>query len=207
VSLLVVTNDSVNIAITLQQAKETRMKSLDELRAEHDGIKLMLKILSAIVDQAEKGGQVDTDHLNQIMEFMMVFVDNCHHGKEEELLFPALTAAGVPLEGGPVGVMLHEHTLGRRSVQAMFDALADYKAGDEKAIQDFAANARQYINLLNAHIDKENNVLYPMGEKLLSNETDARLLEGFETIEHDRIGEGKHEQFHEMLQRLKNQYL
>jgi hemerythrin-like domain-containing protein len=183
------------------------VKSIDELRAEHDGIKLMLNILSVIVGQVDNGEVIDTNDLDQSMEFITVFVDHCHHSKEEELLFPALTAAGVPLEGGPVGVMLHEHIQGRRSVQAMSDALARYKAGDKKAIHDFAGNARQYINMLNAHIDKENNVLYPMGEKLLSDEIDARLVEGFSIIERERIGEGKHEQFHEMLQRLKNQYL
>jgi hemerythrin-like domain-containing protein len=35
------------------------------------------------------------------MEFLTVFVDKCHHGKEEEFLFPALEAAGIAREGGP----------------------------------------------------------------------------------------------------------
>jgi hemerythrin-like domain-containing protein len=183
------------------------LKSLDELRAEHDGIKVMLNILSAIVDLAENGANIDTGHLDQIMEFITVFVDKCHHGKEEQLLFPALTAVGVPQEGGPVGVMLREHASGRNTVQAMSDALANYKVGDKNAIHEFANYARQYINMLNNHIDKENNILYPMGENLLSGEIDARLTEGFESVEREQIGKGKHEQFHEMLHRLKTHYL
>lgn len=183
------------------------MKSLEELRAEHDGIKVMLNILSTIVAHAETGNDIDTNHLDQLLEFITVFVDKCHHGKEEELLFPAMTAAGIAKQGGPIGVMLSEHTEGRGFVKAMSTALARYKAGDETAIHELIENARHYINMLHVHIDKENNVLYPMAETLLSDTTDAQLMAGFETIERERIGEGKHEQFHDMLHRLKNHYL
>jgi hemerythrin-like domain-containing protein len=36
-----------------------------------------------------------------MMEFLSVFADTCHHGKEEDFLFPGLEAAGIPNEGGP----------------------------------------------------------------------------------------------------------
>jgi hemerythrin-like domain-containing protein len=189
------------------EPKEAVMKSLDELRAEHDGIKVMLNILSAIITQAEQGRKINTEHLDQILEFITVFVDKCHHGKEEDLLFPALKVAGVAEQGGPIGVMLNEHTEGRGFVQAMSAALERYNAGDETAIHDFTESAHHYINMLHVHIDKENTVLYPMAESLLSDATDAQMTEGFETIERERIGQGKHEQFHSMLHQLKDQYL
>ena len=48
------------------------------------------------------------EHLDQLFEFFGVFVDRCHHGKEEALLFPALEAVGIGNNGGPIGVMLRE---------------------------------------------------------------------------------------------------
>jgi len=183
------------------------MKSLDELRDEHDGIKLMLNILQSITQQAERSEKVDTNHVAQIMEFITVFVDKCHHGKEEELLFPSLVEMGVMNENGPVGVMLSEHEEGRKYVREMLVTLNQYKNGDKEALEVFCSNAHQYIDMLRAHIEKENNVLYPMGEKLLSEKKDEELIEGFELIERERVGEGKHEQFHKMLHTLKSYYL
>ena len=66
------------------------------------------------------------------MDFLSIFVDKCHHGKEEEFLFPALEAKGVKREGGPIGVMLHEHEQGRGLVAMLRNAVADYTSGIKK---------------------------------------------------------------------------
>lgn len=183
------------------------MKSLDELRDEHEGIKLMLDILQSITQQAETSGKVDTSHVDQLMEFITVFIDKCHHGKEEDLLFPALIEMGVMKQNGPIGVMLTEHEQGRTYVRSMLKSLNEYKNGDKQSLKYFSTNAHQYINMLRAHIEKENTVLYPMGEKLLNEKKDDELIDGFELIERERVGEGKHEQFHLMLNALKSYYL
>ena len=66
------------------------MKAIEELKNEHRGIQLMLRILDQIGKKAENGHTVDQGHLSKILEFLTVFVDKCHHGKEEDFLFPAL---------------------------------------------------------------------------------------------------------------------
>ena len=88
------------------------MKATDELRKEHQGIELMLRVLQAVAEKFKRGERVNTEHLDGILEFLSIFVDKCHHGKEEEFLFPALEAAGVRREDGPIGVMLSEHEQG-----------------------------------------------------------------------------------------------
>lgn len=40
-------------------------------------------------------------------------------GNEESFLFQALTAAGIPEQGGPAGGMLHEHPQGREAIAQM----------------------------------------------------------------------------------------
>ena len=82
------------------------MTPTEQLKEEHGGVKVMLGILGKICDRMESGKPVPVQHLEQILEFLMVFVDICHHGKEEEHLFPALKASGVPVEGGSIGRML-----------------------------------------------------------------------------------------------------
>jgi hemerythrin-like domain-containing protein len=89
----------------------------------------------------------------------------------------------------------------------MDDAVGQFKKGDWTAAHEFVKTAREYINLLNQHIYKENNVLFPLAEKHLSKEELARLSEGFELIETKKIGIGRHDEFHKMLNNLESTYL
>ena len=179
----------------------------EQLKEEHEGILLMLKILDKVSGKMKKQGKVDLAHIEQIVDFFKIFADKCHHGKEEDLLFPEMVKAGIPKEGGPIGVMLAEHVQGRAYVRAMGEALEALKGGDRKAQEKFIENARSYIALLTQHIDKENNILFPMGDRVLGRDLQKELVEKFEIVEREKIGVGTHEKFHKLLQQLKEIYL
>lgn len=184
------------------------MKPIEDLKMEHEAVKITLRILESICNETDKAGEIaNPDHLEQLMEFFKTFVDRCHHGKEEELLFPALEAVGVSKEGGPIGVMLEEHQQGRDYVVKMNAAIERYREGDREAVLDLTDNARAYITLLNQHIEKENNVLFVLADNNLSHEKQSELMEGFEKIETQKIGPGKHEAFHKMIESLEKLYL
>lgn len=182
------------------------MKATQQLKDEHKGVKIMLSIIEQVCQQLEAVGTLNKEHFEGILEFLKVFVDKCHHGKEEDLLFPALIAVGVPKEG-PIAVMLHEHEMGRHYVKAMSKVYATYIAGDKSTSKDILQNAHDYISLLKEHIEKENNVLFVMADSRLSEKRQDELFEGFEKIEEGRIGVGKHEEFHGLLEKLSGIYL
>ncbi|MEN6483669.1 MAG: hemerythrin domain-containing protein [Syntrophobacteraceae bacterium] len=183
------------------------MNPINELRQEHEGIKTSLEILARITQRldAEEETAAAGD-LARLLDFFTVFVDTCHHGKEEELLFPALEASGVPKEGGPIGVMLADHDSGRGHVRALRGKLAEYQAGDRSVVPEIRRHAEAYAGLLRQHIEKENKVLFPIAEDQLSDETKNSLEEGFERIETQRVGAGRHETFHRMLDELQKKY-
>jgi hemerythrin-like domain-containing protein len=184
------------------------MNAINELVAEHEAVRLTLDILKKIGQHIDATGKIaDAEHVDQLFAFFSTFVDRCHHGKEEELLFPALEQVGVSRDGGPVGVMLNEHRQGRDLVAKMKTAFSQYLNGDGHAARDFKKHADRYITLLNFHIDKENNVLFPLAVKHLSADTLIELKKGFDTIESEKIGAGKHEAFHTMLDAFKKIYL
>ncbi len=183
------------------------MKSTEELKNEHRGIERMMRILIAAAQRIGLGESVPREHLDGILEFLKVFVDRCHHGKEEAFLFPALEAAGVPREGGPIGVLLQEHERGRTLVSKLERTAARCGPEDRSASKDFDSIAREYVTLLSQHIDKEERVLFPLAEAKVDADEDARLFEAFERLERERIGPGKHEAFHELLERLDREYL
>ena len=178
-----------------------------QLKEEHEGILLMLNILGKASEKLERKEKVDVTHLGQMVEFFKIFADRCHHGKEEGLLFPEMEKAGIAKEHGPIGVMLAEHVQGRGFIQGMSEALTGMKKGDPMAQRHWIQNARGYISLLTQHIQKENNVLFPMGDRVLEKKIQDRLMEEFEELEREKIGEGTHEKLHELLHQFKKIYL
>jgi len=183
------------------------MKPTDVLIQEHAAILLLLNILEAVSTRLQNNEPVDPEDLPRIVEFIRVFADKCHHGKEENLLFKSLAKAGMPVEGGPIAVMLAEHDQGRAFVAQMDKAATAFVGGDKSAADMFTRSAHGYTHLLAGHIQKENNVLFPMADRMIPPDEQSRLLDGFDKVEAEVVGHGVHERFHELLDRLKAAYL
>jgi hemerythrin-like domain-containing protein len=137
--------------------------------------------------------------MTNAVDFFRNFADGCHHSKEEQELFPTLVGHGIPEDGGPIGVMLAEHASGRRFLRGMAAAAERYAKGDAGAKTPLVTNALGYIDLLRAHIDKENHILFAMADQVLSTSEQARLYSAFDRIEKEHIGPGVHERYHAMI--------
>jgi hemerythrin-like domain-containing protein len=177
----------------------------EDLKTEHRAIERMLAVLEAAAQRLESGQRVRPGLLREAVDFVRNFADRCHHGKEEENLFPRMEAAGVPRAGGPLGVMLAEHDQGRRYVAAIANAIDAYEGGDGSAAAIIAESARGYVGLLRQHIGKEDNVLFPMADRVLSLEDQRELEQRFEEIETEVMGPGVHERYHRLLDDLERE--
>lgn len=183
------------------------MKATDQLIQEHQAVLLMLQILEAINSDLDRGIQPDADEMDSVIDFLKGFVDKCHHGKEEDILFPELEARSVPNTNGPIGVMLSEHQQGRVLIKGMAEALNLFKAGLLDSIsKQFVPNSRQYTELLRNHIAKENQVLFKMADSLIDEADQNELYEKFEELENERMGPGQHEAYHHLLHKLAKKY-
>jgi len=172
------------------------------LRKEHEAILKMLDVTEEVARRLNAGEQFTPETLASLLQFFRLFADKCHHGKEEDLLFPQLEKKGMPRTGGPLGVMLAEHEQGRALVRQMAEATAAYPNQPQKAGPAWAQAARGYAGLLRAHIDKENNILFVMAERMLTPEEQTELAEGFEKLEVEKMGAGTHERLHAMMAKL-----
>ncbi len=142
------------------------MDAIETLMAEHQQILGAIGALEAYAGEVRRGGG-DAAELGRFVTFIREFADAHHHAKEEDLLFAAMVEAGFPREGGPVGVMLHEHDEGRghiRVLAGLAGATAPWSAADRERLH---AAALGYANLLRSHIQKEDTILYPMAEARL----------------------------------------
>jgi hemerythrin-like domain-containing protein len=192
--------------LTLHFPEGRAMKPTEILSSEHRIIEQVMNCLEAIVRQAKEAGRLDGQSAKDAIAFFRNFADRCHHGKEEVHLFPALEAKGFPREGGPTGVMLHEHEEGRAHVRGMDDNLAAAAAGDPAALQQFIAHAEGYVSVLREHIYKEDHILFQLADRALTAEDQKGLLAAFGRVEAEEMGAGTHETYLKIAEDLSKRY-
>ena len=162
-------------------------KPTDVLEEEHRTILKVIGALTVLGESLEQGGQVEPEKFKNIVEFMRIFADKCHHGKEEALLFPLLEKRGVPPQGCPIGVLIHDHQTGRALVTGLAEAVEGYQKGDPAARDALLNNIHGITALYPGHIWKEDYLAFPMSNKVLTMEDQQSLSEEFEKVD-ENIG-------------------
>jgi hemerythrin-like domain-containing protein len=142
--------------------------------------RLIEAVMTAVERKLSSEAEFPASFLGQALDFFVEYADRFHHAKEEDALFPALAGRGVPVEGGPIGMMLYEHTLGRKLLSDIRKNLPAADQGDEEACAAIRDRASQYIGLLRNHIWKEDNVLFRMAQGVLDEAACQQLMERFE---------------------------
>jgi hemerythrin-like domain-containing protein len=117
------------------------------------------------------------------VDFIRNYADRYHHAKEEDVLFEALVKNGMPRENSPVAAMLMEHDQGRAYVKALEIAALSALAGDGGQNRVIAENALGYVELLREHIAKEDDILYPLAERLIPDAARDAVIAGYGAAE------------------------
>lgn len=177
-------------------------RATEALKHDHRIIERVLRVLERSIQRLEKGHPFEPSVLAKALDFFQGFADKCHHKKEEDLLFPLLSKRGVPVEGGPIGVMLSEHEDGRRFLKGLKEGLDTLDSEPEAAKRLIVENGAGYLQLLQSHIFKEDNVLFVMADNVLNPDDQALLSEEFEHVEHHHIGQGVHERYLKLAEEL-----
>ena len=174
----------------------TEEKPTKMLMEEHQNI---LKVIGALVkecDAIEAGAEVDKDFFEKSIDFIRNYADKFHHAKEEDILFVELCKDTIEMRCDPTQQMLHEHDMGRNFVKAMEEGVQENDK--EKVLQ----NARGYAHLLQDHIYKEDNILYPMADEALSQQMQESMLEKFKEAEREKFGDGVKEKYLSLAKEL-----
>ncbi len=158
-------------------------KATESLEREHQVIQKAVAVMARIVDQLELNYSVGADLLRDLVQFMRVFGDQCHHGKEETYLFPLLEQRGVPATGCPLGALKGEHVKGRQLMGELASAIDAYLADRESGRPGLIQALQNLVTLYPAHIWKEDYLLFPMAIKVLSREDDELLMQQFAVAE------------------------
>ncbi|HMR97806.1 MAG TPA: hemerythrin domain-containing protein [Anaerolineales bacterium] len=161
------------------------MQTTDILMSEHRVIEKVLNALESAANRLEAGGDIPMDFFLKAADFIRNFADGTHHQKEEGILFTALEEHGLPKDADPVSVFMDEHVEGRRLTKGMVDCAERITAGDTSAKSKLVQHAQDYAALLREHIQKEDNVLFPMADNILAEE-ETKLLKDFNRADDER---------------------
>jgi uncharacterized protein len=115
--------------------------------------------------------------------YVVEYVDRCHNQKEERAVFPLLERAGVPVQGGPIAVMLAEHAEAKVLASRIGEAAAAFTAGDGAALAPLREAFGAYAELCKQHFWKENDILYPLAARVLDAETQAGMVPAILAVE------------------------
>jgi hemerythrin-like domain-containing protein len=174
-------------------------KPTEILSDEH---RVIERVLSALEQLTRLPLSDSVARWQKALEFFRHFADQCHHFKEEKVLFPAMEARGIPNEGGPIGMMLAEHEEGRAHVRSMIAAIEQLETGNVAAQDLLLSHARAYVTLLREHIQKEDDILFRMADEVIPQGEQREILKRFEEHEAEEMGAGAHEKYLTIAQDL-----
>ncbi len=180
------------------------MTSTEILKHEHQAI---LKVMEAAVREIRAilplGKITTTDNIEKIIDFCRVFVESCHNAKEEEYLLPKMRERGKMTDVGLIKTIVKEHTEGHRLMQRVAEFLPLARIYPIPSnVAEVTANLKSYIELLRGHIDKEDHVLFPLADCLLTSEDQQTILKSFDKHEAEEVGVGVHGKYLQLANEL-----
>ena len=168
---------------------------------EHKIIQLVLNGVQKEVAFIKDTGKINIEKLEKLIDFFQTFMDCCHHVKEERYLFPAMKKHGFFKEGEPITFLL-EHKEARQMVLLIVGKVPQAKMGKLQAADDVATLFQNLIELFHRHMDREDHILFPTADQILTPQEQEEIAQAFEKVETEELGPGVHEKYHHLAHEL-----
>ncbi|MBM3328968.1 MAG: hypothetical protein FJY67_05780 [Calditrichaeota bacterium] len=167
------------------------MEPIQKLMAEHQVILTAIDRLERLAAQFDRDQKVASDDLLDCVEFVRNYADDYHHAKEEDVLFVWMEQHGFSRQMGPVAVMLHEHDQSRDLVRFMKAAGEKGEPLEAAETADVIRAMRTYAYLLRSHIQKEDQILYPMAQANIPPDGWRQMTAEFMVVEEAKFATGE----------------
>ena len=164
------------VPIETNQNEPVKLKyspPIKKLVEEHGRIKRLLAFIPAICDHIANE-KLDHQLVNDCIYFVRNYADKFHHAKEEDILFHYVDETQ-----DIIRVMLQDHQSGRSFIRSAAAGLEAHNAG--LVIKSLT----EYRDLLQQHIKKEDEILYPWIDRTLTTRQVGELASRFNEVRHD----------------------
>jgi len=166
------------------------MQARAPLMIEHRLIERMLRVVVGLLSKIESEHKLDPVLVDTVVDFIRVYADQTHHGKEEDILFQELNHKSLTDEDRRLmEELIAEHVFGRETTRALVEANTRYRSGDESALSEIAAKLKTLTEFYPKHIEKEDKVFFPASRKYFTEEEDQAMLGAFWEFDRNMIHE------------------
>jgi hemerythrin-like domain-containing protein len=166
---------------------------------EHRLIERMISLIKDVLEHIESSQTIDPLFVDTAVDFIRMYADRTHHGKEEDILFRDLSKRPLSAEDRQImDELIQEHVFGRRTTEKLVEANARYRSGDGSALADIAGNLRTLVEFYPKHIEKEDKVFFPASRVYFTDEEDQAMLAEFWEFDRKMI----HEKYKSVVEEL-----
>jgi hemerythrin-like domain-containing protein len=175
------------------------MQARGPLMIEHRLIERMISLIKDALAQIEATRKVDPVFVDTAVDFIRIYADRTHHGKEEDILFRDLRKRSLSAEDQRVmKELIEEHIFGRQTTKALVEANTRYRNGDESALAEIAGRLQTLVEFYPKHIEKEDKIFFPASRAYFTDEEDQAMLAEFWEFDRKMI----HEKYRSVVEGL-----
>jgi hemerythrin-like domain-containing protein len=178
------------------------MRPIDALAKEHSLAILVTKAAEQEVRFMHDTGEIRQHEVEELLDFFQFFTEACHDPKEENLLFARLRQRGLPADTGVLAELYRDHREFHARIRAMEHWLREEKKTSDGDVAEFATQLGGFLKLMRSHVSREEEILFPISEELLTDQDVEELAQGFDAIECEEIAVGVRQRYQELAHML-----
>lgn len=155
------------------------MLPIAPLMIEHRLIERMIALMKKETDRIATEGVISFDLIDTSVDFISTYADQCHHGKEERILFRELGKKHLSGEHKRImEELIDEHRLGREAVAELVAAKEKYIKGNKEELHVILGRMKFIHDFYPKHIEKEDKHFFlPCMDYFTAEEKDIILKE------------------------------
>jgi len=169
------------------------------LMVEHRLIERMVALMKKEIARIQAASELDPAFLTSAVDFIRVYADRTHHGKEEQILFRELAARDLaPDHEAMMNDLVNEHGFARDLTADLVRAGEAHVAGDEDALGRVVSLLMSLTEFYPVHIAKEDEQFFPAAVAYLDDGAKEAMLQRFHEFDRSMI----HEKYQSVIQSL-----
>jgi len=182
------------------------MTPTENLINEHKKINELLDIMSKIALKIKSKDVFYPNDVEEVVKYLINIIENSHHGKEDDVFYPELISSGIPKETAPLSIVNYEHLISVNYLKDISSCVVNCKIGNDFSGELLADSLTNYVIAIKNHIQREEEIVFPIANEVFSIEKQNEILQRFEVIEQKYISNSFNDQFDKLLNKFKNKY-
>jgi hemerythrin-like domain-containing protein len=184
------------------------MQPIGPLMIEHRLIERMITLMRSELTRIKDNVEVDPEFafvdpvfIDTAVDFLRTYADRCHHGKEEEIFFAALSQKDLSLEHREaLEDLVRDHLWARKTTAALLRAKEDHLLQKQGALEEIMKNLGELVEFYPQHIAKEDKDFFISSMAYFREAERAEMLKAMEDFDRRLI----HEKYQGVVEGIEN---